>query len=47
MNAFIFVAVICAGQQCEFAVSNSPLNLTACQDITLAATQCVKIKEAV
>jgi len=60
MNAFIFVAVICAGQQCEFAVSNSPLNLTACQelkqeflsvkfapDITLAATQCIKIKEAV
>ena len=33
MNAFIFVAVICAGQQCEFAVSNSPLNLTACQEL--------------
>lgn len=57
MNAFIFVAVICIGQQCDFMVSQDSLPATKCEalkedflvlpfkpEVTLAATQCIKIE---
>lgn len=33
MNAFIFVSIICIGQQCNFFTSNKPVTETHCQDI--------------
>lgn len=33
MNAFIFVSIICIGQQCEFFASTKPINETKCQAI--------------
>jgi hypothetical protein len=30
MNAFIFVSVICMGQQCEFFTSNRPITEARC-----------------
>lgn len=56
MNAFIFVAVICIGQQCDFMVSQDAITNTKCEalkndflvlpfkpEVTLAATQCIKV----
>ena len=33
MNAFIFVAVICVGQQCEFFASTKPIVESRCQQL--------------
>lgn len=33
MNAFIFVSIICIGQQCEFFASTRPTTETKCQVI--------------
>jgi hypothetical protein len=33
MNAFIFVSVICLGQQCEFFTSTKPITEAKCQSI--------------
>lgn len=33
MNAFIFVSIICMGQQCEFIASTKPISETKCQAI--------------
>jgi hypothetical protein len=33
MNAFIFVSIICIGQQCEFFTSTKPVTETKCQAI--------------
>lgn len=33
MNAFIFVAVICMGQQCDFISSNKVVTESHCQQI--------------
>jgi hypothetical protein len=32
MNAFIFVSVICMGQQCTFFSSNKPITEASCQN---------------
>jgi len=32
MNAFIFVSIICIGQQCTFISSNKPITETYCQE---------------
>ena len=33
MNAFIFVSIICIGQQCEFIASTKPTTQTKCEAI--------------
>jgi hypothetical protein len=33
MNAFIFVSIICIGQQCQFFASTKPITETKCQQI--------------
>lgn len=33
MNAFIFVSIICIGQQCEFIASTKPTTQTRCESI--------------
>lgn len=33
MNAFIFVSIICIGQQCEFFASTKPITESRCQAI--------------
>jgi hypothetical protein len=33
MNAFIFVAVICMGTQCDFVASHKPVTLEHCQQM--------------
>lgn len=33
MNAFIFVSIICLGQQCEFFTSTKPITEAKCQAI--------------
>lgn len=33
MNAFIFVSIVCIGQQCEFFASTRPITETKCQAI--------------
>jgi hypothetical protein len=33
MNAFIFVSIICIGQQCEFFTSTKPIQETRCEAI--------------
>ncbi len=33
MNAFIFVSIICMGQQCEFFTSTKPITQTRCEQI--------------
>jgi hypothetical protein len=33
MNAFIFVAIICMNQQCEFFASTKPITEARCQQL--------------
>jgi hypothetical protein len=33
MNAFIFVSIVCIGQQCNFFTSNIPISQTKCESI--------------
>jgi hypothetical protein len=33
MNAFIFVSIVCIGQQCEFFASTKPITETKCEAI--------------
>lgn len=33
MNAFIFVSIICIGQQCEFFTSNRPITQIRCEQL--------------
>lgn len=33
MNAFIFVSILCIGQQCQFFASTKPITETRCQQI--------------
>jgi hypothetical protein len=33
MNAFIFVAIVCVGGQCDFTASNNPMTFQSCQEM--------------
>ena len=35
MNVFIFVSILCIGQQCEFMVSNSAISQAECQKMKM------------
>jgi len=33
MNAVMFVAIMCLGQQCDFVVSNEPISEVKCEQL--------------
>jgi len=33
MNMFMFVAIMCIGQQCDFVVSQEPVSQTKCEQL--------------